>query len=117
MVLHVAENVVVDVAVEVDFGLDAPVVLNVFEGRMFVEDAAVPSTHLVVGHFVRVLHVVFFEDFGRFDKEIVRDPGGRVPVLFGYLFCILSGHVGKGEEGRLSYHSTPSLSSLRSSFS
>ena len=92
MVLHVSENVVVNVTVEMDFGLDAPVVLDVFESRMFVEDAAVPATHLVVGHFVRVLHVVFFEDFGRFDEEIVRDPGGRVPVLFGYLFCRLSGY-------------------------
>ena len=48
VVLHPAENIVIDVAEEVDFGLDAPVVADVFEGGMFVEHAAVPAAHLVV---------------------------------------------------------------------
>ena len=50
VVVHPAENVVVDVAEEMDFGLDAPVVADVFEGGVFVEHAAVPAAHLVVGY-------------------------------------------------------------------
>ena len=50
VVLHPAENVIVDVAEEMDFGLDAPVVADVFEGGVFVEHAAVPAAHLVVGY-------------------------------------------------------------------
>ena len=46
---HVAEDVVVDVAEEMDFGFDAPVVSCVFEGGVVVEEAAVPAAHLVVG--------------------------------------------------------------------
>ena len=50
MVLHPTENVIVDVAEEMDFGLDAPVVADVFESGVFVEHAAVPAAHLVVGY-------------------------------------------------------------------
>ena len=48
VVLHIAEDVVVDVTVKVYFGFNTPVVLDMFEGRMLVEDAAVPATHLVI---------------------------------------------------------------------
>ena len=48
MVLHVVEDVVVDVAVEFDLGFDSPVVSRVSEGRMLVEDATVPSARFVV---------------------------------------------------------------------
>lgn len=47
---HVAEHVVIDVAEEVDFGLHTPVVARVGEGRVVVEEAGIPSTHLVVGY-------------------------------------------------------------------
>ena len=50
VVLHPAENVVVDFTEEVDFGLDSPVVADVFESGVFVEHAAVPAAHLVVGY-------------------------------------------------------------------
>ena len=50
VVLHPAENVVIDFAEEVDFGLDSPVVADVFESGVFVEHAAVPAAHLVVGY-------------------------------------------------------------------
>ena len=80
---HVAEDVVVDVAEEVDFGLHAPVVAFVGEGGVFVEHAAVPAAHLVVGGEVRVLHFLLFEDVGRFFEEVRVDPGGDRPVFFG----------------------------------
>ena len=83
MVLHPTENVVIDVAEELDFGLDAPVVLYVFQGWVVVEEATVPSAHFVVADFVGVLDVVFGEDFGGFEVEVVVDPGGGFPVVFG----------------------------------
>jgi hypothetical protein len=46
---HVAEYVVVDIAEELDFGLHAPVVFRICEGRVMVEHAGVPAAHLVVG--------------------------------------------------------------------
>ncbi len=49
VVLHVAEDVVVDVAKEMDFGFDSPVVAYVLEGGVVVEKTAVPAAHLVVG--------------------------------------------------------------------
>ena len=70
MVGHVAEDVVVDVAEEVDFGLDAPVVAGGGEGGVFVEHAAVPAAHLVVGGEVGVLHFLLFEDVGGFFEEV-----------------------------------------------
>ena len=82
MVLHVAEDVVVDVAEELHFGLDAPVVLDVLEGGVAVEHAAVPTAHFVVADFARVLHAVFTEDLGGFLVEVLADPGRHVPVFF-----------------------------------
>lgn len=71
---HVAEDVVVDVAEEVDFGLHAPVVARGGEGGVFVEHAAVPAAHLVVRGEVGVLHSLLFEDVGRFFEEVRVDP-------------------------------------------
>ena len=88
VVLHVAEDVVVDVAEEPDFGLDAPVVSGVFEGRVVVEHAAVPAAHLVVGFQGGVLHVVLFQELGAFFVEFVRDPVGCCPVFFGDDFVV-----------------------------
>jgi hypothetical protein len=88
VVLHVAEDVVVDVAEELDLGLDAPVVEGVLEGGVVVEEAAVPAAHLVVGFFAGVLHVVFAEDFGAFFVEVVGDPGWGGPVFRGDEFVV-----------------------------
>ena len=74
VVFHVPEDVVVDVAEEVDFWLHAPVVAGVGKRRVFVEHAAVPATHLVVGHQVAVLHCLLFEDLGGFFEQGVVDP-------------------------------------------
>ena len=83
VVLHVPEDVVVDVAEELDFRLHAPVVLDVLEGRVAVEHAAIPPAHLVVGHLARVLHFVLGENFSRLFVELFADPRGHFPVVFG----------------------------------
>lgn len=64
VVVHVAEDVVVDIAEEVDVGFYAPVVAGVFEGRVLVEEAAVPTAHLVVRDHLGVLHAVLLQDLG-----------------------------------------------------
>lgn len=48
VVLHIAENVVVDIAEEVYLGFDAPVVADILKSGMLVEHATVPATHLMV---------------------------------------------------------------------
>jgi len=48
VIAHVAEHVVVDVAKEVHLRLNAPVVLNVFQGGVLVEHARVPAAHLMI---------------------------------------------------------------------
>ena len=83
VVLHIAEDVVIDVAEEMDVGFDAPVVASIEESGMFVEHARVPTAHLVVRIFVGILDVLFFEDFGGFFEEIVVDPRRDGPVFFG----------------------------------
>lgn len=84
MVGHVPEDIVVDVAEEMHLRLNAPVILHVFECRMFVEEAAVPSAHLVVGFHAAVLDVVFLEDLGRFFEKLHIDPRGDRPVFLRY---------------------------------
>lgn len=58
VVLHVSEHVVVDIAEEVHFRLDAPVVLCIGECGVLVEKTTVPAAHLVVGDLVGVLDIV-----------------------------------------------------------
>ena len=48
IILHVSEDIVVDVAEEVHFGLHSPIILRILKRRVLVEESAVPSTHLVV---------------------------------------------------------------------
>lgn len=74
VVLHVAENVVVDVAEEVDFGFHSPVVAYVFEGGMVVEETAVPAAHLVVGDHIAVLDVLLGKHLSTFFEEVHVDP-------------------------------------------
>ena len=82
VVLHEAEDVVVDVAEEVHLRLHAPVVLRVREGRVLVEEAAVPAAHVVVGDHVGVLDFLLLQHAGGFLEEVGIDPGWGVQVLF-----------------------------------
>jgi hypothetical protein len=86
VVLHPRENVVVDVAEEVDVGLDAPVVLVLGQRGVFAEHARVPAAHLVVGELVHVLDFVREEGDG-FAVQVHVDPGGDCPVVLGNEFC------------------------------
>lgn len=74
VVFHVAENIVVYVAEEVDFGLHAPVVFRMGEGGVFVEEAGVPTAHLMVRNEISVLNAFLFEDLSGFSKEVFVDP-------------------------------------------
>lgn len=74
VVAHVAENVVVDVAVEVDMRLDTPIVLHVLECRMVVEQTAVPPAHLVVGFHAGILNVLLFQDLCALFEQVSVDP-------------------------------------------
>jgi hypothetical protein len=67
----------------VHVGLDAPVVAYVLEGRVLVEEAAVPTAHLVVRQLAGVLHAVLLEDLGRLVKDLIVYPRRGVPVLGG----------------------------------
>ena len=87
-VFHVAEHIVVDVAEELDVGLNAPVVAVAGESGVLVEHAAVPATHLVVGDLGAVLNVLLFQNLGRFVEELHVDPAGHFPVLLGNEFYI-----------------------------
>lgn len=58
VVLHIPEHVVIDVAEELDLGLNTPVVTIVLQRRVFVEHAAVPTAHLVVRHLRGVLDIL-----------------------------------------------------------
>lgn len=107
VVLHVSEDVVVDIAEEFDVGLYSPVVLGVLEGRVAVEHATVPTAHLMVADLAGILDVVFFEDLCGFFIEVLADPAGHLPVFFGddVIFALCGGgllgapleFVGKGD--------------------
>lgn len=90
-VLHVAEDVVVDVAEEMHLGFDAPVIADVFQGRVVVKDAAVPAAHLVVGDQVAVLGAFVGEDLAALAHEVLVDPGGDGPVFWRDDFVVAGG--------------------------
>ena len=83
VVLHVAEDVVINVAEEMHFGFDPPVIADVLEGGVAVEETAVPATHLVVGDYGAVLAAFFGEHAAAFAYEVGVNPIGYGPVFFG----------------------------------
>lgn len=87
VVLHPAEDVVVNVAEEVDVRLDAPVPAVVLEGRVLVEHAAIPAAHLVVGYLVGVLDVLLLQHLDRLMEEVHVDPRWHLPVFLRDQLC------------------------------
>jgi len=81
VILHPTEHVIVNVAEEMNFGLDTPVVLHVGKGRVFVELAAVPAAHLVVRVHVGILDILLGEKLLGLIIEVLVDPRGNVPML------------------------------------
>ena len=63
-VLHVAEYVVVNIAEELNLGLDAPIVTVLLERGVLVEHAAVPPAHLMIGDLRSVLDVFLLKNLG-----------------------------------------------------
>lgn len=95
VVLHPAEDVVVDVAEEVHARLDAPVVLRGGERGVLAEEAAVPAAHLVVGEELHFLDVLRDEERDGFFVQVLVNPGWDVPVLGRYEVCsVLAGAPG-----------------------
>lgn len=88
MVLHIAEDIVVDIAKEANVWLYTPVVPGVGECWMFVEHAAVPATHLVIGNHIAVLHIALLEHLCGLLEEVHIDPVGRSPMLLRDHLCI-----------------------------
>jgi hypothetical protein len=88
IIFHVTENIVVNVAEEVDTGFYTPVPPIVLERRVVIESSGVPATHLVVGVHACVLDAVFDEEVGGFPHELGVDPGGDVPVGGGDRVCM-----------------------------
>ena len=88
MVCHVAKDIVVDVAEEVDFGFYAPVVSYVLKGWVLVEEARIPTAHLVVGYQVAVLDLLFLQDLCGFGEEVGIYPRWHSPLFFGDEFVV-----------------------------
>lgn len=81
VVVHVTEDIIVDLAEEVDVGLDAPVVSGIREGGVLVEEPAIPTAHLVIRSLAGILDTLVLENRRRLVEYIVVDPGRRLPVL------------------------------------
>ena len=62
VVLHVSEDVVIDVAEEMDVRFYTPVIACILQSGMLVEHARIPTTHLVITLLLHVLHFLLFED-------------------------------------------------------
>lgn len=84
MVLHPPEDIVVDFAEEMHFGFHSPVVADVLECGVFVEHAAIPAAHLVVGYHRAILDFLLLKHLGRFIEQVAVYPAGDCPVLFWY---------------------------------
>jgi hypothetical protein len=87
VILHPPKDIVVDFTEEMHFGLNAPIVANVLERRVFVEHATVPAAHLVVGYHRAILDFLLFQHLSRFVKQIAVYPVGNCPVLLRYDLC------------------------------
>lgn len=82
-VLHVPENIIVDIAEVLDLRLHTPVVAVVLEDRVLVKHATVPAAHQVVGHLVTVLDALLLQHLRRFVEKVHVDPIGNRPVVLG----------------------------------
>lgn len=82
MVIHISEDIVVDVTKEVNLRFNPPVVTGVRQSGVFVEYATVPPTHLMIRHHFAILNALFFEDFRGFVEQVPVDPFGDIPMFF-----------------------------------
>ena len=90
---HELEGVVVDVAVELDAGLDAPVPLVVEHQGMAEEEARLVAAHVSVADGVAVDDLLLLHRFADLGGLVLVNPFGEGPVLFGNLAVLgLAGH-------------------------
>ena len=82
---------VVDVAEEVAVWLYAPVVVVRQHPRVFVEESAVPPTHVTIADHPPFAHANHAQVFETVHKTLFIDPVRRRPVLLGDLFEIAFG--------------------------
>lgn len=87
VVLHVSENIVIDITEKVNFWLNTPIPADICECRVFVEEARVPAAHLVVRYHVSVLDLILSEYLCRLLKEIYIDPRWYVPMFGRNFYC------------------------------
>ena len=59
VILHESKDIVINVTEEVNLGLDAPIILHIFESWVMSEECRIPATHLSVADPVRILDVLF----------------------------------------------------------
>lgn len=81
IIAHEAEDIIVDIAEEVNVWLHTPVVLHVEQCRVLVEQPTVPATHLVVALQARILHVLFLQQLCALLHHVPVDPARNFPVL------------------------------------
>lgn len=86
VVLHIPEDIVVDITEELDLGLHTPVVAIVFQNGVLVKHATVPSAHQMVGHLVTVLDALLLQQLRRLMEDVHVNPIGDLPMLLGDLF-------------------------------
>jgi len=87
MVLHVCEDIVVDVTEKVDVGFNTPVVTCVKQRWVLVEEAAVPPTHLMVGLLLHILNILFLEYLHGLLEQVFIYPGRNIPMRFWNHLC------------------------------
>lgn len=96
--LHDTERVIVDVAVKLDGGLDAPVVLVVHEQRLTEEESRLESAHVAVTDGVAVDDLALSHIFTDLACLFLVDPLGERPVLGSNLSIErVAGHEGSGD--------------------
>lgn len=98
VLLHDAEGVVVDVAVELDGGLDTPVVLVVEHQIVLEEEAGLESAHVTVADGVAVDNLALSHVLADLLGLVLVDPAGERPVLAGDLAVVgVSGDERRGD--------------------
>lgn len=98
VITHPAEDIVIDIAEKVHFGLHTPVIADVLEGWVLVEHATVPTAHLVVGYHRAILDILFLEHLCRFVEQVAVDPLWDCPMFFGYDFYTMVNKCEADEE-------------------
>lgn len=81
VVLHEAEDIVVDITEEVHLGLDSPIVLHIRKSWMLVKQPRIPATHLVVAEQVSVLYILLFQYVCALGEQILIYPARHSPVV------------------------------------